>query len=151
LDAAIVGNDLGNPGGHEQERTAVVAPLHQRYSFALKASYLSVRQNRFQAVTHLYPGAPIAYDVQNQNPAIRRLAADSPFFEQVDGVGFYVGAIERIDRNDGNLRMGLLVDLPTDAIHLPEDSRIKNMREIIDIILWSKLRDRLCLKKEGRQ
>ena len=49
--------------------------------------------------------------VEDQNSPVCGLAANPPFLEKIDCVSFNVGAIEGIDSDQGDLRMGLFVDL----------------------------------------
>ena len=53
--------------------------------------------------------------------------------EEIDGVALDVGAIERVDRHQGDLRVSLLINLGADVLDLRFRLRIKHMGEVIDV------------------
>jgi hypothetical protein len=71
-----------------------------------------------------------------------RLRAHAPFFEEVYRKGLYISAICRVDRDNGNLGMSLLVNLTADFCHLREGICIYDMREVIDVSGGLELRNR---------
>ena len=76
----------------------------------------------------------VANRQQNQDSAIRRLAADSPLLEKVNRVTLDVAALERVDGDDGNLGVSFLVDLRTQVVELGDGVAIENMGEVVDVV-----------------
>ena len=90
-------------------------------------------KNRFEAVADFDAGAMILDRVENQDAAIGRFAADAPLVEEIDGITFDVGAVERIDRHDRDLGVGFLVDLTAEIFNLGNCVGIENVGEIVDV------------------
>ena len=148
LNSGVGGNYAGDAAGHEQERLAVIFAAHQRDGFALKASYFAIGQNRFQAIADFNAGAVIPDGVENQDSAIGRFAADSPLMEKIDGITFDVGAVQGIDRDESDLRVGFLVDLMADVLNLSRCIGVEDVGEIIDVAGGLEVFDRLGVRGE---
>ena len=68
LDSRIRRDDVRDAAGDQQQRLAVVVAAHQRDRFTLKASHLSVGQNRFESVAHFDAGAVILMAYRIRTP-----------------------------------------------------------------------------------
>ena len=134
LHTRILRNDLGDPRYHERDRAAVVVLAQKWNRFAAESPYFAIRQNRFQPVANLGSVAVFLCGQQDQHTAICGFAADSPFLVQIDGIALDIGAIERLNGDNGDLRMRLLVDLPADVIELRDCGLVENVREIVDVV-----------------
>ena len=151
LNAGVLCNNICDPRSKQEQRLAVIACPHDRDGFPLKSPYFSVRQYRFQAVANFNTGAMVVDGVKNQYAAIRRLAAYAPLMEQIDGVTFDIGAVERLDGHYGDLRMRFLIDLKADLVHLRDRALIQNAGKIIDVIGILQLSDGFSLGSENQQ
>jgi hypothetical protein len=152
LDSRILGDDLGNAAGDQQQSLVVAIALHQREGLPLKTAYLSIRQNRFQPITDFNSRTVILDGVEDQNSPVCGLAADPPSLEEIDGISFDVGAIEGIDGDQGDLGVGVCVNLPADIVDLRSGGGIKNVREIVDVARRVELRNRFwpgpCVQRQ---
>ena len=133
LNSRIRGNDICNPAGDQLQGVVVISASHQRNRFALKTAHLAIGQNGFQPVTYFDAGSMIPYNVQDQNAAICRFAADAPFLEESNGIALNVGAVEGIDGDQGDLSVSFFVDLPADVVYLRDGALVKNVCEIVDV------------------
>ncbi len=146
MDAGVLGDDVRDPRSDEQEGLAIVAGAHEWDRFALKSADLAVGQDGLEPVANLDAGAVIVDGIQNQNAAVGGLAAYSPLMEEVDGVAFDIGAIERVNGDDGDLGVRLLVDFAADVVHLRDGVLVQNVSEIVDVIGGFELSDGFGLR-----
>ena len=75
-------------------------------------------------------------------------AADAPFVEEIDRITFDVGSVERLNGDDGNLRVRLLVDLLTNIVELRDGVLVKDVSEVVDVIRGFQLRYGLGMKSK---
>src|SRR6185437_114489 len=104
-----------------------------RNGLTLKTSHLAIRQDGLQPIAHFNPGAMVPDGIQDQNSAITSLIADPPFMEQINGVALDVGAVERIDGEQRDLHVSLLINLQTDIFYLGSSARLEHMCEVLDV------------------
>ena len=150
-DAGVLCDDLGDSRGHQQQRAGVVVLPQQRNRLTAKSANFPVRQDWFQAVANFDPVFPVLHGQQDQDSMIGFLAADSPAFEQVDGVAVDIRTIQRIDGHDRDLRLRLLIDLLADVIQLRDGGGIENVGEIVDVVSWAQLGNGLSVKQERQR
>jgi hypothetical protein len=100
---------------------------------------LAVGQNWFKSVADLNSISVVLRGYQNQHTVVGRLAANAPLLEQSRGVTFDIRAVERLDSNDGNLRMRLLIDLLTNIIKLRDGVLVEDMSKVVDVVRWNLL------------
>ena len=151
LNSGVGGDHFGDAGGDEQQGLTVISALHQRDGFALEAAYLAVGQDGFKAVSDFDAGAAVADRVQDQNAVIGGFGADAPLVEEIDGIAIDVGAVQSIDGDYGDLRVGFLVDLAADVFHLADCAGIEDMREIIDVAGGLEIFNRLGVRAEAKR
>jgi len=140
LDSGIVRDHFRNACRQQEQSSAVIAIAQLGNRLAPEATDFSIRQYRLESVAHFDAIFAILHGEQDQNAAVCRLAADSPLLKQVYGVTLNVGAIERIHRNHSNLRVRLLVDLPTDAVDSGNRVLVYGVSEVVNVISGMQLR-----------
>src|SRR6185369_1904190 len=125
----------------QQQCRTILAPLQQGHNFASKTADFTIRQDRLQPIAHFNTTLAIVYGKQDQDTAIAGFGTDAPGFIKIRSVALDVSAIERMNRNDGNLRVGLLVNLLRDAADSFRRRSVKYSSEVIDISCGLKLAD----------
>ena len=133
LDSRIARDDTGNAARDQQQGVAISAPLHEWYGLALEASDFPIGEDRLESVPDLNARAAILYGVQDENSAISAFVADTPFLEESNGIAVNVGTIERVDGDDRNLSVSLLIDLPTGVFDLFDGRSVQYMGKIVDV------------------
>src|SRR5208283_2498340 len=123
LNSSVGGDDIGHTGCDQQKRLTVIPAAHQRNRFPLEVASLAIGQNRLKSVSDFNARFVILDCVKNQHSAIRRFVPDSPSVEQAVGIGLNVGAIERVDRYQCDLRVSVVVDLAADVGDLSSGAR----------------------------
>ncbi len=93
----------------------------------------------------------VAYDIEDQDTAVGRLTADSPLFEEIDGITLDIGAVERIDRDQRDLRVRFFIDLTAGIANLRNGVRIEDVREIVDVAGGLELRDGFGPRSDRQQ
>jgi len=151
LNTRVRGNHLGDAGCDLQQGIAVVTAAHERNHFALKAAHLAIGQNRLQSVSGLNARTVILDRVKNQNAAVSGLAADPPLLEEINSIRLNVAAIQRIDGHHGDLGMSVVIDLPTDVLHLSDCLRLKNVGEVVNVAGWMELRYLLRVSRNANE
>ena len=91
-----------------------------------------------------------------QHAAIRLLAANPPLLEELDRVIVYVVAVQRLHRDDGDLCIGLLVNLGGQRLELRFGLRRQRPGKVVDIASRLERLDWLrhaqeCAKQEEEQ
>jgi hypothetical protein len=150
LNSGVVGNDLSDATGDQQERLAVLFGAHQRNRFALKAAGLAVGQYRFETVADFDAGAMILNGVENQDAAIR-FTSHTPFLSKIDRVTFDVGAVERVDGDQRDLGVGFLLNLPADVVDLGDRVLVEDVGEVVDVAGGLELGNGLGERGEAQQ
>jgi hypothetical protein len=151
LNAGILGNRLRNSRSDQQERLVIAPTPHKRDGFPLEASDFAIGQNRLQSVANFDASTVVVDRVKDQHTAISGFASDPPLMEQIDGVAFDVGAIERMNGRYRDLGMGFFVNLPADFFDLRDGVRVQNMCEIVDVASGFQFRNRFGLRRQNRQ
>src|SRR5690242_4196116 len=85
-DAGVLRDDIGHSRGHQQEGACVVVLPQQRHRLTAKSANFTVRQDWFQAVANFDAVFPVLHGQQDHESMVGFLIADSPAFEQIDGV-----------------------------------------------------------------
>lgn len=134
LDPRVLRNRIRNMLRHQADSAVVVALLEERHSFAPEAAYFTVRKNGLKTIPDFGAVAMIFYRKKDQNTAIGRLVADSPFLEQVNRVALDIVSIERIDRDHGHLRVRFLINLQAEIVEVADRAVTEHMCEIIDVV-----------------
>ncbi len=88
LNSCVLGYDLRNARGDQQQRLIIIAAPHERDRFPLKPAHFSIGQDWFQPIANLNPGAMVVNRIQDQDSAVSGLASDPPLMEEIDGVAF---------------------------------------------------------------
>src|SRR5271165_342841 len=143
LNSSVGRNHFGHAGCDQQQSLAVVAAAHQRDDLTLEAADLTIGENRLQPIANFNAITVILDYVEDQHAAVGRLRADAPLVEKIDGIALDVGAVERVDGDYGDLRMGFVVDLVADVFHLRGCAGVDDVGEIVDIAGGLELRDGL--------
>jgi len=105
-----LGDDVGDPAGHQQKCGVVVVLAEDGDGFAAEAAYLAVGKDGFEAVANLGPIFVVVDGEEDEDAAIGLFGTYVPLSRQVEGVvldGLTVGGG---DGNYGDLGVGFLVD-----------------------------------------
>src|SRR5271165_4030712 len=66
LNFRIVGDDLRNARGDQQQRLTVLLAAHQRDGFPLKGSHFPIGQDRFEPIANFNAGPMVVDGIENQ-------------------------------------------------------------------------------------
>ena len=141
-------DDIRNPGGHQQNGAVVIVLLELGNGFPAKTTDFAIGQDRFQAVAYFDPVLVVLDGEKKQDSVIGGFAADAPLLEKRNCVALNVGAVQGINRHDGDLRVRLLVDLLANVVQLRDGGRVQNVGEIVDVVGWLQLGDGFGAKQE---
>jgi len=145
--AARLGDHTCNIVCELKHGAVIIRGTQQRYSFASKAAYQTIGQNRFQAISNFNAVSPILNGQQDHHPPVCALVANAPFGEQIVGEHLNRLAIERMDRHYGNLRARLRVHLLAQAGNPRDRLSAQDVSEIIHIALGLEIGDFLGLRE----
>ena len=151
MDTRILRDDLCNTRRHQCDSAVEVILPEQRNGFASDCADFPIWQNRFQPVANFDPVTMILCRQQDQHALVCGFAADAPFVEEIDRIAFDVGSVERLNSDDGNLRMRLLVDLLTNIVELRDGVLIKDVSKVVDVIRGFQLRYGLGMKNKRQR
>ena len=110
-DAGVLGDDVGDAAGDEEESGVVIVLAEDGDGFAAEGADFAVGENAFEAVADLRPIFVVVGGVEDEDAATDLFGADAPFCGE--GVGVVEGglAVDGGDGDDGDLGFGFLIDL----------------------------------------
>ena len=132
-DAGVLGDDVGDAAGDEEERGVVISLAEDGDGFASEAADFAVGEDAFEAVADLSPIFVVVGGVEDEDAAAHLLGADSPFCGE--SVGVVEGGLvaDGGDGDDGDLSFGFLVDLGAEGGELGFGVGGKDVGEIADV------------------
>ena len=151
LNTGILRDYVRYAGGDQRDRAVVVALLEKRDGLASEAADFSVGKNALQTVADCCPVLSILNRIQNEDAAIASLLANSPLLVKLYRVVEDVAAIQRIDSNDGYLRVSLVIELLGDVVEIGSRASIEDVREVVNVVARLELRDGLCIKQDRQK
>lgn len=149
LDTSIFRYDVCHAGGHQPYSAVIIIAFQKGDRLAHKTADSSVRQDSLKSISHFNSVAVVLHREKNQHAAVAALLAKSPLSKQVDGITLDVTPIESIDENDCYFGMCLLVNLPAHIVERVFRRGTQHMREIVDVVCWMELRNRLGKSQGG--
>lgn len=151
LNPGVGGDHIGYARRDQQQSLVVTFGSHQRDGFTLEASYLAVGKDGFETISDFDAGAVVANGVKDQDALIGGFCTDTPLVEKINGIALDVGAVERIDRDYGDLRVGFFVDLMADIRHLRSCALVEDVGEIVDVAGGLEVFNRLGVRGDGER
>jgi len=134
-NVGIRGDHLRDPAERRADRTIEVVGAKIRNHLAADIAHFPVRQNAFQAVTHVDAPLAVVHRQQDQNSAIGALLAHVPFVFQAAGVIRDIIAFQRMNGHNRHLGIGLrVVELAADAIQARNRFRREHVGKVADVI-----------------
>jgi hypothetical protein len=132
-DVGVGGDDVGDLLQAELEAGAVLAGVELGDHAAADVAYLGVGEDAFEAIAYFDPALVVVGGDQHQDAAVRGLGADLPLlFEEVGEVGYCLAA-EVVDGDNGDLRVGLMVELAAELLHLGFGGGVDDTGEVGDV------------------
>ncbi len=144
LNPGIFRDDIRDSRRHQRHGAVVVVLPQQRDSLAADASDLAVGQDRLQSVADFDAVFVVLHREQDQDAVVRGFVSDTPLLVEGDRVALDVCTVESVYCDDGDLRLGFLVELLADVVELRDGGLVEDVGEVVDVVGGAELRDRLC-------
>jgi oligopeptidase B len=132
-DVGVGGDDAGDLLQASFKAGTVLAGVELRNHAAADVAYLRVGEDAFETITDFDPAFVVFGGDQHEDAAVGGLGADLPLlFEEVGEVGDGVSA-EVVDGDNGDLGVGLVVELAAELLHLGFGGGVDDAGEVGDV------------------
>jgi hypothetical protein len=132
-DAGVLGDDVGDAAGDEQESGVVISLAKDGDGFAAEAADFAVGKDAFEAVADLSPIFVVVGGVEDEDAAADLLGADAPFCGEIIGIVEGGLVADGGDGDDGDLGFGFLVDLGAEGGELGFGVGGEDVGEVADV------------------
>ena len=134
LDVRILRDGLRDARCHQRDGGVVVVLAQDRNHLAAEAADFAVGQDRFESVTDFCPILMVLHGEKNEYAAVSAFLADAPLLEQLVRELLFAFAFQRLDSDDGDLRVRLLLHFKTQSVQPRLRLLVKYAGEVVDVI-----------------
>ncbi len=132
-DAGVRGDVLGDLLQTTIDGRTVLRCLELRDHGTADIADLGIIQNAFQAIANLDPALVVVDGEEHDQPAVGGLGTDLPFFFELVSELRGGGAMQGVDGDHGNLRVGLGVHLVAEGLHLLFRCGVDDTGKVADV------------------
>ena len=134
--AAILRDDIRNATRYQKHRSVVIPFAQVRHSLAQEPTDFAIREDRLEAIANLDAVLAVVNCEQNQNSTRGLFRPNSPLRRKSDRIIFDGPAFQRLDSDDRNLRLCLLIHLGAKRREQVTSRLAQDAGEIIYVALW---------------
>jgi hypothetical protein len=151
-DSGVGGDDLGYLADTEGDGGVVVALLGGWHHGAADVADFGVVEDAFEAVTYLDAASSGIHDENHEYAAVGPFGSNLPLVFKGGGELFYgLVAVEGFDGDDGDLGVGLTIDLSAEVFDALPGGGGENACEVVDVSGWGwEITDPFRVKNAGR-
>ena len=132
-DAGVLGDDVGDAAGDEEESGVVISLAQDGDGFATEAADFAVGEDAFEAVADLGPIFVVVGGVEDENAAADLLGPDTPFCGERVGVIKGGLAVESGDGDNSDLGFSFLIDFGAEGGEFSFGVGGEDVGEIADV------------------